>query len=111
MERARTLIKLDKSISYPNEYVIVFDLEQLSLLFSNGTKGSYGVFPARLLGLEYADYLRFCRDVLGAELTGKGSKYIVPYFSLTKEVQAFIKLLNDRVKYLWMVKNERENIK
>ena len=53
---------------------------------------------ARLLGLTDAQYLRFCRDVLGATLVGKNSKYPVAYFRLTPEVQQFVKLLNKRAE-------------
>lgn len=64
--------------------------------FEGKVYGSYGLMPARLLHLTYANYLRLCRDVLGATLIGKGSKYIVPYFRMTPEVQQFVKLLNKR---------------
>ena len=49
--------------------------------------------------------MRYCRDRLGAELVGKNSRYIVPYFDSTNEVKMFVKLLNKRMDY---VLNERE---
>lgn len=74
-------------------------------LFPNGTEGSYGVFPARLLNLSYADYLRYARDRLGAELVGKGKKYIIPYFDNNETTKMFIKLLNKRMEFIM---NEHE---
>ena len=49
--------------------------------FEGKIYGSFNLMPARLLGLTYAQYLRFCRDVLGATLVGKNSKYPVAYSS------------------------------
>lgn len=66
--------------------------------FPNGIIGSYNLLPARLLNLSYADYLRFCRDVLGANIVEKGTKYPVAYFRSTPEVQQFLKLLNKRAE-------------
>ena len=60
------------------------------------TTGSFAVLPARLLGLSFADYLRMCRDILGAEIIGKGSKYPVVYFPKNATTRQFIKLLNGR---------------
>lgn len=69
-----------------------------SFPFEGKIYGSFNLMPARLLGLTYAQYLRFCRDVLGATLVGKNSKYPVAYFRLTPEVQQFVKLLNKRAE-------------
>ena len=54
----------------------------------------------RLLNLSYADYLRYARDRLGAELIGKKSKYVTVYFDRTKEVEMFVKLLNTRMEFI-----------
>lgn len=89
---------LDDSPLYKNKYVIRFNVDLT--YFPNGTTGSYNVFVARLLNLSYAEYLRYCRDRLGAELVGKGNRYMVPYFDDTPEVQMFVKLLNVRMNYI-----------
>ena len=60
------------------------------------TTGSFTVLPARLLGLSFADYLRMCRDIMGAEVIGKGTKYPVVYFTKNATTRQFIKLLNGR---------------
>lgn len=75
-------------------------LNHSNFLFPNGTEGSYGVIAARALNLSYPDYLRYCRDRLGAKLIGKHTLYVVPYFDNTPEVQLFIKLLNRRLEYV-----------
>lgn len=95
--------KLEESPIYKNKYIITMDYEKF--LFPNGTEGSYQVFVARLLNLSYADYLRYARDRLGAELVGKRSKYITAYFNRTPEVEMFIRLLNSRMDFIM---NERE---
>lgn len=94
---------LDTSPLYKEKYIIRFnvDLEY----FPQGTTGSYNVFMARLLNLSYAEYLRYCRDVLGAEIIGKGNRYVTAYFNNTPEVQLLVKLLNIRMEY---IVNERQ---
>lgn len=95
MERYFTL---RESPLYHNKYIIEMDYDKF--LFPNGTRGSYNVFVARLLNLSYADYLRYARDRLGAELIGKGSKYVIAYFDKTKETDMLVKLLNTRMAFI-----------
>ena len=99
----RQFFYLDDSPLYKNKYVIRFNIDKS--LFPNGTTGSYNIFQARLLNLSYAEYLRFCRDKLGAELIGKGSRYMFPYFDNNEEVKLLVKLLNTRMSY---IVNEKE---
>lgn len=89
---------LDDSPLYKNKYVIRFNIDMK--YFPHGTTGSYNVFMARLLNLSYAEFLRYCRDVLGAEIIGKGNRYVVAYFDDTPEVQLLVKLLNVRMNYI-----------
>lgn len=93
----------DESPLYKNKYLIRFNLTKD--LFPNGTKGSYAVLPARLLNLSYADYLRYARDRLGAELIGKNRKYVVAYYDKNQNTEAFIRLLNKRMEFIM---NEKE---
>lgn len=93
----------DESASYPGKYIIRADLDKFHL---EHTEGSYNVIGARLMGLSYAQYLRMCRDCFGAEIIGKGSKYPVAYFKLSKELNDLIEQLNARANLvLW----EREH--
>lgn len=94
---------LDGSPTYKDKFMIRLNHDKF--LFSPGFSGSFNIFPARLLGLNYIDYLRYCRDVLGADLIGK-NRFVVPYFDQTKEVKMFVKLLNTRMKYIM---DEHEN--
>jgi hypothetical protein len=89
---------LDDSPLFKGKYVIRFNVDLT--YFPNGTSGSYNVFQARLLNLSYAEYLRYCRDKLGAEILGKGNRYLVPYFNKTPEVELLVKLLNVRMNYI-----------
>jgi hypothetical protein len=78
----------------------------LEKFYLNFTEGSYNVIGARLMGLTYANYLRMCRDIYGAEIVGKGSAYPYPVFKLSKELDDLIEQLNARANLvLW----EREH--
>ena len=89
---------LDESPIYKNKYIIRLNHDKL--LFPTGTSGSYNVFIARVLNLSYADYLRYARDRLGAELVGKQSRYVVAYYDKNQATEAFVKLLNKRMEYI-----------
>lgn len=84
---------------YQDKYIIYFDTP--TEYFPNGTDGSYDIFIARLLNLSYADYLRWARDRLGAELIGKNKKYITVLLNGSNPAtQAFINVLNKRMEYI-----------
>ena len=89
---------LEESPIYKNKYIIRLNHDKL--LFPTGTSGSYNVFIARVLNLSYADYLRYSRDRLGAELIGKQSRYVVAYYDKNQTTEAFVKLLNKRMEYI-----------
>lgn len=89
---------LENSGTYQDKYII--RLNHDSFPFPNGTKGSYGVLVARLLNLSYTDYLRYARDKLGAELVGKNTKYVIPYFDKNELTMKFVDVLNKRMKYI-----------
>ena len=93
----------DESASHPGKYMIRVDLEKFYL---NYTEGSYNIIGARLMGLTYANYLRMCRDIYGAEIIGKDSNYPYPVFKLSQELMDLIEQLNARANLvLW----EREH--
>ena len=89
---------LEESPIYKNKYIIRLNHDKF--LFPTGTSGSYNVFIARVLNLSYADYLRYSRDRLGAELIGKQSRYVIAYYDKNQTTEAFIKLLNKRMEYI-----------
>ena len=80
------------------------------LPFDTVCGGSYAVAPARVLGLSYAEYLRFVRDSYPniVELRGKNSLYIRPLWDLSNELLDFIKLLNMKLQYAVTVANLEE---
>ena len=93
----------DDSATQPGKYMIRADLEKFHLNF---TEGSYNVIGARLMGLTYAQYLRMCRDIYGAEIVGKNTAYPYPVFKLSKGLEDLIEQLNARANLvLW----EREH--
>lgn len=104
MEGAGILIKVfyyDDSPVNPPYGMIRVDVEKIP---HGKMEGSWNILPARLMGINYADYLRFCRDVLDAKVIGKNTKYPVPYFKQSKETTQFIRLLNKRVELLFWEK-------
>jgi hypothetical protein len=95
--------KLEESAARPGKYTICMDFEKLPPMRTNG---SYNILFARLMNLSYAQYLRFCRDMIGAEISGKNTVYPVAYFSKTINTVAFVRLLNSRMN---LVMWEREH--
>lgn len=66
--------------------------------------GSWSVLPARLLGLSWADYLRYCIQC-GAEVRGK--EHIYPIIRWKEKNLDFINDLNKRATYLIKVKETK----
>lgn len=89
--------KLEESASRPGKYIIVANFDNLHAMT---TTGSYNILPARLLNLTYAQYLRFCRDIVGGEIGGKNSIYPVAYFTKSMTTNAFVRLLNGRMNLI-----------
>ena len=87
------VFELEESGYQPNKYILRFHPDRF---YCENTTGSFAVMAARVAGLPYGMYCRFCRDVLGAEVVGKGNTYPIVYFQNTNEVRKFINLLNER---------------
>lgn len=86
----------EKSPSH-NKYYIKPVLENLHM---SDLKGSANIMMARVMGLTYADYLRFCRDEFNAIIEGKNNLYPVAYFDFSEGLDVLLKLLNKRAQYL-----------
>lgn len=78
-----------------NKYLIKCDVKDMP--FPNGFSSSLNVLAARVMNLSYANYLRFCRDELGASIVGKNTKYPVAYFDRSDKLMMMVKLLNKRM--------------
>ena len=76
------------------KYTIILD--SMHLPFTYPINSSFQVFAARVLGLEWAEFLYYCRDAYDAEICGKNSMYPVPYFSLEK-IKELVTDLNHRL--------------
>lgn len=87
---------LDTTPFYKNKYVIRVNPEVMN--FPNGMTGSFNVFIARVAGLAYPDFLRYCRDKLDAEIIGKNGYYLAMYFPDSIKVKNFVLLLNNRIE-------------
>lgn len=91
--------EIEESPYNPGKWMICPVHENFHL---TSTSGSYNLICARLMNLSYAQYLRFCRDICGAEIIGKNTKYPVAYFSRGERLQALCRLLNSRANLvLW----------
>lgn len=95
---------LEESPYRPGKYTIRINFDKFPSQLS--TSGSFNILPARLLNLSYAQYLRFCRDIVGGEIVGKKTVYPIAYFDRTMTTNAFIRLLNSRMN---LVVWEREH--
>lgn len=89
---------LEESPYIPTYCMLYLNIEKMP--FPNGIRGSYSMMAARVLGLDYADFLRFARDVLEAKIMGKGERYPRAYFRKTPEVLQMVKLLNKRMELI-----------
>lgn len=89
---------LEESPYRPGKYTIRLNFDKFPSQLS--TSGSFNLLPARLLNLTYAQYLRFCRDIVGGEIAGKNTVYPVAYFSKTINAVAFVRLLNTRMNLI-----------
>lgn len=78
-----------------DKFLVKVDLIKTGFDISKIT-GSWSVFEARVMGLSYANYLRMCRDIYGAEIIGKGNKYPTVFFSSKLNAQKLIKVLEKR---------------
>ena len=84
---------VDETPYFPGRFVIRLHHEKFG--FSN-FRGSCNCIPAKLMMLSYANYLRLCRDIYGAELHGKNTKYPIALFKEKKNAEALVKELNNR---------------
>jgi hypothetical protein len=86
--------KIEESPYNPGKYLIRLVHENLPL---GVVYGSCNVLAARVCGLSWAEYLRMCRDIYGAELMGKNEKYPVAYFTDLVKAKQLVAALNKQV--------------
>lgn len=91
---------LNESFSVPGAWFISVDYEKFECGLVK--EGSWNVLPARVLGISYPDWLRFCRDEFHAIINGKNCLYIVPYFKDKAVALELTKLLNNRANLLYL---------
>ena len=85
--------------------------EKYKRMYMDERSGSYNILMARLMGLRFADYLRFVRDSMGAEIRGKGSIYCYPVFpaSSVNVVQDFLNDVNELVSHSFKMVEANDN--
>lgn len=102
---------IDESPVYKEKFLIRLNHDFFKKFFPNGTSGSYNILTARVAGLSYARYLRYCRDVLGAEIIGKGHKYPIVFFDRSNDLTSFVKMLNKNMEYIEYIYDHPYDIK
>ena len=95
----------EESPYHPGKYMITVDHDKF---YIRGTRGSCHIIEARVMNLSYAQYLRMCRDVYGAEIIGKKSMYPVAYFSDINSVMRVIKELNTRANLILTIRSNAD---
>ena len=68
-------------------------------------KGSFGLFAARFLGMDYVTYLHYC-EAWGATIRGKNSYYLVEEWDTPNK--DFLDLLNQRASNIASKINVKE---
>ena len=76
-------------------YMVSFDdnLYTAATALLSSKNGSWNVLPARILGLSYAEYLRYARDKYNGVIYGKGHKYPIVKFKDKNDCIALCKEL------------------
>ena len=70
---------------------------------------SYQYLQSFLVGMDYEEYLEFCRECLGAKISRKdGAKYASVHFPITEDLKHFVEVLNDKFEkgYTYGFKSE-----
>lgn len=90
-------VYVDESPYNPGKYLIFFESGMKPFTPCTGCREILG---ARLLGLSYANFLRYCRDVYGAEIHGKNYIYPTPYFPSRAAAEKLAKIFDQRLQLL-----------
>ena len=93
---------LEQSPCFEDKFFIAFDCEKCDKVKMGVHGGSYIVFASRLFGLTYKDYLKMCRDIYGAELFGRNTRYVVAFWNKKNRERGIqlVKELNRRLNYI-----------
>lgn len=85
--------KVQETPYYTGYYVI--SPETSNIPFSQ-MRGSWNVLPARLLNIDYVNYLRVCRDEFNVVFFGKKKKqlYLCPYYKNKGDALKLCSILN-----------------
>lgn len=81
---------LDPKITMPGYYVLQNHLDLIPWFY---TDGAPSLIPCRLLHMTYEDYLNFCAERLGAQVSRTGA-YAAIYFQLNQNTREFLEVIN-----------------
>ena len=96
----KKLFYVDKS-PVNEKYSIYNKLNTVGIFLTYG--GSYNIFSAHILGMEYPTFLRMCRDAFGAELIGKEG-WTAIYYDKRENAEAVANILNKTINLILVEK-------
>ena len=82
--------------TYDGKFMVGFDdllYQTVIEKLEHAPSGSWNLLPARILGISYAEYLRYARDKYNGVLYGKGHKYPVVKFKTENDCRSLCKEL------------------
>lgn len=97
---------VEESVYNKGSFLVKIVHENLPL--GENIVGSCNVLAARVLSLNWIDYLRMCRDIYGAMIVGKNEKYPVAYFKDKEKANELKVILNKRVSTI--LKQKSKNV-
>lgn len=96
---------VDESMYHKGQYKIRINLEIYNEMCATGPiNSSFNILAARLMGMEYAVFLRYIRQEFSAELHGSKGKYVSYSFPDKSKANELIKVLNKRWNILMALK-------
>jgi hypothetical protein len=98
----------EESPYHPGKYMISVHHDQFHC-YGLKKAGSYHILQARVMNLSYAQYLRMCRDMFGAEIIGKKSMFPVAYFSSLNMVHKLLDELNNRATLILTLRGKNND--
>lgn len=88
---------IDENPYYNGTYLLIFKTNEYGW---GQLPGHMGILGARLLQIDYVDYLRYCRDYYGAKIIGKKNAVSYLVFTDKKLVEKLAAELDRRLEII-----------
>lgn len=87
---------LDESVLMKGKYCLRINGDNPNWKVSG--RGNFNILPARVLGMNYYDYLIFCKEKLGAYIVTREVSVPIPMFKNNQATKDFVAYLNSVCK-------------